>query len=146
MRALRRSTQLLVTPLLVLTVLGLTLSSCGGDEGSTKPGAKVDVPDSSFTSETGKAEVAVKVVDNSFEAQYVTVSAGTKITWTNAGRNIHNIVPSNEDAFAKVTTADFGPGKSYQVTFDAPGDYPYYCSVHGTKKSGQTGVIRVVAK
>ena len=144
MRSSRRSTLLVVAQLALVAV---ALSGCGGDSaGGTKPGPKVDVADSSFAAETGKAEVRVRVIDNTFEPQYVTVTAGTKVTWTNDGRNIHNIVPSNDGGFAKVTTADFGPGKSHQVTFDAPGDYAYYCSVHGTKKSGQNGVIRVVAK
>ena len=30
------------------------------------------------------------------------------------------------------------------VTFDEPGDFPYYCSIHGTKKNGQTAAIRVL--
>jgi len=147
MRAPRRPTRLLLSPLAVLAVLAVVaVTGCGGDSASTNPGAKVDVPDASFSVATGKADVDVKVIDNAFDAQYVTVTAGTKVTWTNDGRNTHNIVPSNEGGFTKVTTQDFTPGKSYQVTFDQPGDYPYYCSVHGTKKSGQNGVIRVVAK
>lgn len=148
MRDFRRSIRPLLSPFALVVVLAMALlASCGDDTATgTQPGAKVDVPDASFSVATGKADVAVKAVDNAFEAQYVTVTAGTKVTWTNDGRNIHNIVPSNDGAFPTATTADFGPGKSHQVTFDQPGDYPYYCSVHGTKKSGQNGVIRVVAK
>jgi plastocyanin len=68
------------------------------------------------------------------------------VLWTNVGRNQHYVQPSEPDAFEGVATDDFAPGQSYSVTFDDPGDYPYYCSIHGTKKgSGQTGVIRVVA-
>jgi plastocyanin len=76
----------------------------------------------------------------------VLVTKGTKITWSNDGRNQHNVQPAEPGAFEGVATTDFAPGQVYSTTFDAVGDYPYYCSIHGTKNlSGQSGVIRVVA-
>jgi plastocyanin len=121
---------------------------CADDKADSSSGSgdKVDIPTSKFEDDTGKKEAAVSVVDNSFESAYVLVTAGTKVVWTNDGRNQHNVQPVTPDAFAGVATTDFAPGQSHAATFDKPGDYPYYCSIHGTKNlSGQSGVIRVVA-
>lgn len=131
--------------LVAVLVTALALGGCGDDDaGGIKPGPKVDEPDSSFVSMTGKADVGVEALDNLFKEQFVTVTKGTKVTWTNRGRNMHNIIASNDGGFPTATTDKFAPGASYSVTFDKTGDYPYYCSVHGTKKSGQHGAIRVV--
>ena len=39
---------------------------------------------------------------------------------------------------------DFDPGDEGAVTFDEVGDFPYYCSLHGTPTKGMIGGIRVV--
>jgi plastocyanin len=136
------------TAVLVVMVPAVSLAACGGDSDSgSGSGTTVDVPASKFESQTGKRSVGIDAADNTFEASYVTVSTGTKVTWENVGRNAHNVVPVNKDEFTGVTTSDFGPGQVYSETFDHPGDYPYYCSLHGTKNlNGMSGVIRVVAK
>ena len=135
---------------IALALLAVLAVGCGDDSGggsgSTGSGEKSDVPASKFEDDTDQAEAEVSVVDNEFEAPYVKITAGTKVVWTNSGRNQHNVQPSTPDAFEGVATNDFAPGQSYSVTFDDAGDYPYFCSIHGTKNgSGQSGVIRVVA-
>ena len=72
-------------------------------------------------------------------------TAGTKVNFVNEGRNRHDLVPATDGAFPGVTQADFGPGRTHVVTFADPGDFPYYCSVHGTMKHGMNGAVRVVA-
>jgi plastocyanin len=140
----RRAAATLVALLSLLAVAG-----CGGDDGgsgATASKQKVDIPDSKFDDQTGKATVDVDVVDNAFEAPYVKVSGGTKVRWTNNGRNQHNVQPAEDGSFQGVDTAAFAPGQSYSAIFDSAGDYPYYCSIHGTKNlNGQSGVVRVVA-
>jgi plastocyanin len=133
---------------IALAFVAVFAVGCAGDDSgtSTAGAGAVDVPTSKFEDDTGKAEAEVAVVDNSFEAPYVLVTEGTKVVWTNAGRNQHNVQPVEEDAFEGVATTDFAPGQVHSATFDQAGDYPYFCSIHGTKKlSGQSGVIRVVA-
>jgi plastocyanin len=137
-----------LAPLVVLlATLAVASVGCAGDSGGTKAGAKVDIPASKFEKDTGRKNVAVRVVDNDFEAPYIVVTAGTKVQWTNDGRNPHHVTPANTGAYKAVPTDQFAPGQSYAVTFSEAGDYPYYCSIHGTKNlNGQSGVIRVVAK
>lgn len=89
----------------------------------------------------------INAIDNNFGPQTVTVKAGTKVTWTNSGKNVHNIKPKGDP---KATTwgvgdAGFGPGAQYSRVFDRPGTYVYYCSIHGTPKAGMFGTITVTA-
>lgn len=133
--------------LLALSALLAVPSCASGDERSgSGPGAAtattVTVPASRFVSKTGAADVEVPITDNDFNPPYVIVTKGTKVTWNNTGRNTHNVRPSISGAFS--ATDSVQPGAAYEVTFDRAGDFPYYCSIHGTARSGQNGVIRVV--
>ena len=121
---------------ITLTLAGVVVAACGSDtsSGQTLNGKK-------FTVETGKRAVTVDVVDNNFQPGYITVSAGTNVTFANRGHNRHNEV-SVGDGFK--SSGLLGDGDSWKVTFDEVGDFPLYCSLHGTPTSGMTGGIRVV--
>jgi plastocyanin len=117
-------------------------SSSSGSNSATS----VDVADSKFTSKTLQRTVQVTVVDNTFEPSYLRVSPGTKLVFTNNGRNDHNVTPVDPKSFDAIPTDKFGPGRVASVTVGRTGDYGFYCSIHGTKRlNGQSGVIRVVA-
>jgi plastocyanin len=135
-----------VLPALIV-VVAVALAGCAqSNSGSGKPGAKVNIPASQFKDHTGHATVTVDAIDNQFDDAFILVSKGTKVTWTNAGRNDHSVTPVHDGSFVGVSTTQFNPGQSHSVTFTTPGDYPYYCSIHGTTNlNGQAGVVRVVA-
>jgi len=128
------------------------VGGCGGGSGnsnasedSTTTTTLVPMPPASeFEDKAGSADVALTVIDNTFEQKYVTVTVGSKVTWTNNGDTQHNITPVVGGAFPSVAATDFKPGATHTVTFDKPGDYPYYCTLHGTPRNGQNGIIRVV--
>ncbi|MEX2626627.1 MAG: plastocyanin/azurin family copper-binding protein [Ilumatobacteraceae bacterium] len=109
-------------------------------------------PATSDPAPTG-ASVRVQTLDNSFRPEAVEVVVGTEVVWTNDGRNEHDVTPSDAtpsdvaDGTANwgVVAADFEPGAEYRHVFDAPGEYRYYCSIHGTPDAGQIGVIVVTA-
>jgi plastocyanin len=134
--------------LVVLCAVVPFAAGCASDDGGGGGGgAAVDIPEDRFVTATGKSELKVSVTDNEFVDPFVVVSTGTKVIWTNDGRNEHNVIPVTKGAFPGIATKDFAPGQSYAHTFDSPGDYPYFCSIHGTSKlKGQAGVIRVVEK
>jgi plastocyanin len=76
--------------------------------------------------QTAPSAVAVKIDNFSFGPQSITVSPGTKVTWTNRDDIPHTVV-STEGVFkSKVMDTD----ESFSFTFDKPGSYPYFCSVH----------------
>ena len=54
-------------------------------------------------------------------------------------------VPAIDAAFEPIATADLAvKGDSASLVFATPGDFPYFCSLHGTARNGQTARIIVV--
>jgi plastocyanin len=141
----RRTRRLL--PIAALPLF-LAAGACGGDSAAAGPSTTAgatdtDVVDVAFQDSTGQADVAIQVRDNAFVGQYVAVSAGTTVTFDNRGRNPHDVVPVEDTAFAEVPTESLQPGEAATVTFAEPGNYPYYCTLHGTETAGMFGIIRV---
>lgn len=118
-------------------------SSGGGADAATQEAIAL-MDEGDIVSSTGEAEVTVDAVDNNFKPQYIEVSTGTAVNFVNEGRNLHNVLPVAEDAFTPIDTDDFDPGDEGTITFDEVGDFPYYCSLHGTPTRGMIGGIRVV--
>jgi len=80
-------------------------------------------------------EVEVKIDNFSFGPQSLSVSPGTKVTWKNRDDIPHTVV-STEGVFkSRVLDTD----ETFSFTFDKPGTYPYFCSVH-PKMTGQVVV------
>ncbi len=68
----------------------------------------------------------VKIDNFSFSPATLEIKAGTTVTWTNADDIPHSVV-SNEKVFkSKVLDTD----QKFSFTFDKPGTYPYFCSLH----------------
>lgn len=138
-----------VVPVVVLT---LSVVGCADSKkpvttsGSAGPTTTFDFPKDEIVDQTGKPIVEIKAVDNSFEPRYVEVTAGTRVLWRNEGRNNHDVLPSVDGAFPAATAAQMPSGATHEVTFNTAGDFPYYCSLHGTPKNGMNGAIRVVPK
>ena len=123
------------------------VSGCGGGTGSgadKKALTPIDAPAGDFVDRTGTDTVDISVKDNEFTPHYLMITAGTKVIWTVVGANVHNVSPVDNGSFT--ANREMGHGAMHTVTFKNVGDYAYFCSFHGTKKSGQRGGIRVVAK
>ncbi len=105
---LRRVLASALTMVLVLTV---SVACIGG---SANPGPTDTV--------TGVTEVEVN--DNYFNAQSISVPAGTTVTWVWKGNMPHNVV--GEGFESEVQTEG-----EFSFTFTEPGTYPYKCTLHG---------------
>ncbi|HEX6236038.1 MAG TPA: plastocyanin/azurin family copper-binding protein [Acidimicrobiales bacterium] len=134
-------------------VIGLSLAGCGDDGGSPAGDSTADDPDAAADEgdarddevepvviDTDPAEVTA--LDNTFVDQVVQVSAGTTVRWTNQGRQDHDIAPVEPDGWG-VEPDEFGPGDVYEYSFDEPGTYEYYCTLHGTAERGMIGTVIV---
>jgi plastocyanin len=84
---------------------------------------------------------SVKVGDNYFKPPDLEITAGTKVTWKNEGKILHNVVAVK----GKFGTKALTKGNAYSYKFKKPGTYAYYCSFHGSPTGGQHGKITVVA-
>jgi plastocyanin len=121
---------------------------CGGD--GDDDGSLASAGDDSASGEVPEdvvvregAEVAVESLDNTFRPENIQVAPGTTVTWTNDGRNEHNVLPVEGGDGWGVEVEDFQPGDAYQHTFETPGTYDYYCSIHGTTTAGMIGAVVV---
>ena len=118
-------------------------SGSGSDDGgmaSDGDGPSGDVPDDVVVVDGTQA--TVQALDNTFRDPDIQVQPGTTVTWTNDGRNEHDVLPVEGDDWG-VEVEAFQPGATYQHTFTDPGVYDYYCSIHGTTTEGMVGAVVV---
>ena len=102
-------------------VLGLSRVSL---HGVNHPIAITDVP---LDDETQTATGHAVVMDNfSFSPPTASVPVGTTITWTNRDDVPHNVVSTEQKFKSRVLDTD----EQFSRRFDAPGTYPYFCSLH----------------
>ena len=85
----------------------------------------------------------VALTNNQFDPAEVTIDAGGKVAfvWT-TGASQHNIVPVAPATIPSSATVRDGPF-TYEETFATPGNYDYFCSVHGTATTGMRGRVVV---
>jgi Icc protein len=74
----------------------------------------------------GSQTADVKIENFSFAPGSLTISVGAKVTWTNRDDIPHNVV-SEKKLFA---SSVLDTGEIFSHVFEAPGEYPYYCSIH----------------
>jgi|SRR6476660_7614389 plastocyanin len=72
------------------------------------------------------ATVEVKIDNFSFSPATLTIAPGTTVTWTNRDDIPHTVVSDDKVFKSKVLDTD----EKFSYTFDKPGAYPYFCSVH----------------
>ncbi len=149
----------------MMTLVAVVAVACGGDDSggadsSSEPSDTTVPEDDGTPPETTTAPpettvappdatvlegaaVEIQAIDNSFQPETAQVAAGTEVTFVNSGQNNHNVIPEDADAEWRVDTEDFAPGDESTYTFEEPGEYRYYCSIHGTIDAGMPGVLVV---
>jgi plastocyanin len=83
----------------------------------------------------GTHEVEVGIARFAFDPETVEVLVGDSVTWTNTDLAPHTATA--EDGAWDTGTLE--RGANGRITFDAPGDYPYYCAYHPHMK----GIVTV---
>jgi Plastocyanin len=96
------------TALAVSLVIGIPGSPRAQDEASKPPAAEVKIDNFTF----GPASL--------------TVAPGTTVTWTNRDDIPHTVVADDKTFKSKPLDTD----DTYSHTFDKPGTYRYFCSIH----------------
>jgi plastocyanin len=75
------------------------------------------------------AEEAKVTIDNfAFTPDTVTVAVGGKVVWTNNDDIPHTVTDAVDPKTIKSPPLD--TGDTYSRTFDKPGTYEYFCSLH----------------
>jgi plastocyanin len=118
---------------------------------STSPGSTSSGSTFAGTGPTGVV-ISVIALDNFFRPEQLTIQVGDEVLWENNGRNEHNIlsVESADEGFEAdgawgIDVEGFQPGAVFSHVFTEPGNYRYYCTVHGSAEVGMVGTITVEA-
>jgi plastocyanin len=69
---------------------------------------------------------SVRIENFVFAPRDVVVSPGATITWTNGDDIPHNLVSAEQ----RFRSPLLDTGESYSFTFEQPGTYVYFCSLH----------------
>lgn len=127
-----------------LLVASLGLAGCGSDDTSSDGGDDDSGAELENVVAIDGDTADVKVLDNTFNDENIQVAPGTKVVWTNDGRQDHDIIPVDGDVDDwGVEPEDFASGAVYEHTFDEPGTYRYFCSLHGSEDAGMIGAVVV---
>jgi plastocyanin len=101
--------------------------------GLVVPAARPDVPSIGTVAPSMRV---VKADAATFSTPTVRVAAGSRVEWQNHSDTDHRLV---RRISGTTLASDLGPGQTEVVTFDDPGVYSYYCSIH----AGMTGRVLV---
>lgn len=118
-----------------LAILVLLVASCAGEEATPTP-APTPTPTPAPTATPISGEVSLDAVDFAFNPSTVTITVGTKVTWTNTGNLIHTVTASGQ-----FDSRDLSTNQSFSQVFDTPGTYEYVCIYH--VGLGMTGKVIV---
>lgn len=81
-----------------------------------------------------QAEVAIDISDFDYQPREATLKTGTKVTWTNQDGAPHTAT----DTGREWDTGILRKGESATLTFDSPGTYEYFCTLHPYMKATLT--------
>ena len=146
MRSIPLSHRLLLSIATGISVL-MVVAACAADDplpvepAQDKPSPQVDRPQD-LVDLTGRSKVEVEVGDNYFSPRNFIVDPGTEIVFLNVGFSPHNVIPATEGAFERIPDTALAAGP-VSLILDEPGDFPLFCSIHGTATFGQTAYVVV---
>lgn len=114
-------------PALIVPLAAFFLAGCS--EHSALPAEPVN-----------EGDVAVVVIqDFAFTAPTITIDRGTSVRWRTSTGTFHTVTPDGHQAFVERQLN--ASGQTYEVRFDTPGRYRYYCEPH--RALGMTGEVVV---
>ena len=116
-----------------LTLIGLLmavllLASCMPEAATEAPGSLEG---------TGKSNVTMQGL--AFQPAELTISAGATVTWTNEDNVGHTVSAGKRGTPTGEFDQNVPAGETFNYTFEEPGTYDYYCSIH----PGMDGIVIV---
>lgn len=129
----------------VLLGVALTVAACGDDgPGLVDQAERSAQPPMVPAVEPTGVVISVFALDNSFRSLLTEISIGDEVLWENRGLNEHNVRSIVVDDWG-ADAEDFQPGDVFSHVFTEPGEFPYFCSIHGNETVGMVGTIIVSA-
>jgi plastocyanin len=88
--------------------------------------------------------VDVSLDNFAFSPQFITVTAGSTVRWTNNQVNPFPVTHTTTSDTGLWDSGFLSPGNFFTYTFDSPGVYGYHCTIHGLSGSGMYGTVVVL--
>jgi plastocyanin len=141
--------------LIAMIALGLVATACASNKDTGFP-QDVERADKSVNcadavDDPAEYDEPVLVGDNCYVSKVITVAAGTTVKWEQVGVAPHNVraadgsYDSHPDCMTDISTC-MAKGDTYEHTYEAPGEYIYYCVIHGSAAgAGMAGKVIVEA-
>ncbi len=99
----------------------------GATPAATPPAATAGTP-TAATPEAGGEEVVVDIRGLKFIPAEIEIAAGTTVRWPNSDTVEHTVTEVGDNP--RFDSGLYGPGESFEFTFDEPGTYEYFCIPH----------------
>lgn len=90
------------------------------------PGTAAPTATATATAASQPAVVEVEVFNFGFRPAEITISPGTTVIWINTSPTAHTVT----DKERRWDSGIFGEGERFQMTFETPGEYEYWCLLH----------------
>ena len=74
------------------------------------------------------AQAEVTIDNFTFSPPVLTIARGTRVTWTNHDDTPHTVTSSQDPA--KMHSPALDTDETYSLSFDKPGTYDFFCSLH----------------
>jgi plastocyanin len=118
----------LVRAAVAAAALVLGLAACGGDEPAAEAPPADEPAAPAAPADDGDA---VLIQGFRYQPTSLQVTAGTTVVWSNEDQINHTATSGTPDAPDGLFDLSMGSaGTSAEFTFDDPGTYPYFCTVH----------------
>lgn len=87
------------------------------------------------TGTTKMSEVTVDIKGSAFNPSVITISRGTKVTWTQSDSTAHTVTSIESNI---LNSQALSKGQTYSYTFNRSGTFEYGCSIHPSMKGRVT--------
>jgi plastocyanin len=104
--------------------MALVTAACAGSDASGGAGSTTGTV-------AAPRSATVEIVDGMFDPRRVEVAVGGSVTWANDDQTEHMIAWTAPNVIGSPL---IGKAGSYTRSFDAPGEYRYYCTIHNEMK------------
>ena len=111
--------------LLIALSLLLVLTGCGTTTPVATPTPVVTPPATPTVTPTSSS-ATVEISGFAFVPSTLTVSTGTRVTWTNKDSVTHTVT-SNDNLF---NSGNLATNATFQFSFNQKGTFQYHCSIH----------------
>ena len=103
--------------------MGITKVQFGPGSGSL---AIIDASLGAANTATSESGMEVSIDNFSFAPSFMSVPAGSAVTWVNHDDIPHNVISSDKHFASPVLDT----GERFTHRFSERGSFPYYCSIH----------------